>query len=270
VAAGVGLAVLVLVGVAFRPGGSSPGPPAGSAAVAAAVAAARVATIPASTFDAVGTNGALAVPERLHDQPDLVLRGLPEVFYDGADFCPYCAAERWALVAALSRFGTFSGLTSTSSGAHDVYPNTATFSFTGSRYTSRYVAFVGLEEYSNAIENGAYVRIARPSAAQSRLMATYETAPYAHGAGFPFVDVANRYLVPGGAVDPAVLAGHSFDAISRTLGDPASPIAHVVDGAANLFAAAICDATGRHPSDVCASPGVRSARARLAAERPLP
>ena len=29
----------------------------------------------------------------------------------GAEYCPYCAAQRWAMIVALSRFGTFSGLT---------------------------------------------------------------------------------------------------------------------------------------------------------------
>ena len=32
--------------------------------------------------------------------------GSPELFYYGAEYCPYCAAERWSVVIALSRFGT--------------------------------------------------------------------------------------------------------------------------------------------------------------------
>jgi hypothetical protein len=31
------------------------------------------------------------------------------VFFLGAQFCPFCAAERWALVGALERFGTLTG-----------------------------------------------------------------------------------------------------------------------------------------------------------------
>ena len=27
------------------------------------------------------------------------------VFFMGAEFCPFCAAERWAIVGALDRFG---------------------------------------------------------------------------------------------------------------------------------------------------------------------
>jgi hypothetical protein len=32
------------------------------------------------------------------------------MLYIGAEYCPYCAAERWPLVMALSKFGTFSNL----------------------------------------------------------------------------------------------------------------------------------------------------------------
>ena len=35
---------------------------------------------------------------------------LPVVFFYGAEFAPYAAAERWPLILALSRFGTFSQL----------------------------------------------------------------------------------------------------------------------------------------------------------------
>src|SRR5438876_6623085 len=36
--------------------------------------------------------------------------GKPVVLYVGAQYCPFCAAERWALVLALSRFGHWAGL----------------------------------------------------------------------------------------------------------------------------------------------------------------
>ncbi len=254
------------VGIAGEHDGSPPAARTGPAERAAAL----VAAIPDGTFDAVGTSGAATVPERLHGQPSLTIRGLPEVFYDGAEFCPYCAAERWAIVAALSRFGTFSGLGATASGAHDVFPGTESFRFAGSRYSSPYVAFVGLEEYSSSTVDGSYVRIARPSPAQSRLMATHERPPFASGGGFPFVDVANRYLLPGGAVDPSLLSGLSLDEIAVALSDPSGRVARSVDGAANLLAAAVCGATAGHPRAVCTSPGVRGAASRLASQRPLP
>ncbi len=36
--------------------------------------------------------------------------GKPEIFYYGAEYCPYCAAERWSLIMAMSRFGEYKDL----------------------------------------------------------------------------------------------------------------------------------------------------------------
>ena len=40
---------------------------------------------------------------------------VPEILYMGAEYCPYCAAQRWSTIIALSRFGKFSGLGNMSS-----------------------------------------------------------------------------------------------------------------------------------------------------------
>jgi hypothetical protein len=61
--------------------------------------------------------------------------GKPLVVYIGAEYCPFCAAQRWPLVVALSRFGTFSGLSVTRSASEDVFPDTATLSFHSASYT---------------------------------------------------------------------------------------------------------------------------------------
>src|ERR1700722_14197678 len=71
--------------------------------------------------------------------------GKPEIVYVGAEYCPYCAAERWALTAALSRFGTFSNLHYIHSSSTDVYPSTPTLTFYKSTYTSKYVDFQPVE-----------------------------------------------------------------------------------------------------------------------------
>ena len=59
---------------------------------------------------------------------------------------PYCATERWPLVVALSRFGTWNNLSASfSAPAPEVNPNTATVSFHGATYSSQYVSFTGYE-----------------------------------------------------------------------------------------------------------------------------
>src|ERR1022692_1312734 len=74
--------------------------------------------------------------------PLLVADRKPEVVFVGAQYCPYCAAERWALAVALSRFGAFSGLQLIRSSSTEVYPNTATLSFYRSSYSSKRLVFV--------------------------------------------------------------------------------------------------------------------------------
>src|SRR5215831_9668816 len=67
----------------------------------------NITTVPASTLNSVGLgtvpSGAISA---ISDKP-LTSNGKPEMLYIGAEFCPYCAAERWAMAVALSRFGTF-------------------------------------------------------------------------------------------------------------------------------------------------------------------
>ena len=49
----------------------------------------------------------------------------------GAEFCPFCAAERWPLIVALSRFGRFTTLHNMQSAQLSVFPAIQTFSFVG-------------------------------------------------------------------------------------------------------------------------------------------
>src|SRR5713226_5526196 len=71
--------------------------------------------------------------------------GKPEVFFYGAEWCPLCAAERWGVAVAMSRFGTFHSLRETTSASDDNYPNTSTLTFYKSGYTSSYIDFVPVE-----------------------------------------------------------------------------------------------------------------------------
>ncbi len=45
----------------------------------------------------------------------------PVLLYVGALYCPYCAAERWGIVSALRRFGSFTSLQTMRSPALDGY-----------------------------------------------------------------------------------------------------------------------------------------------------
>src|SRR6202012_1289098 len=91
----------------------------------------KATTVSLSAFDAVGVGSTSAFPVSAAGASPLTVNGFPRIFYAGAEYCPFCAAERWAVVLALSRFGTWTGLGETRSSPGDQFPRTATFTFDG-------------------------------------------------------------------------------------------------------------------------------------------
>ena len=187
----------------------------------------HVTSVPWSVLTRVGvgsnTDASKPLPGPVLTDP----RGRPHIIWVGAEYCPYCAAERWPLIQALSHFGTFSGLRTVGSaavtpdGAPEVHPNTQSFSFHGSTYTSDYVSFESVEEETNTFKP-----LDTPTPALQHLVDTYSAPPYVEDAGaIPFVDFANTYLLSGVSYDAGVLQGHSRDDIAAALSDPTNPIA---------------------------------------------
>jgi hypothetical protein len=198
-------------------------------------------------LDAVGTGSANNLIKKVSGTPLTGPSGQPEVFYYGAEYCPFCAAERWPMIIALSRFGTFSGLNTTSSSSTDVDPNTPTFTFRGATYTSQYVDFVSVERYDrnqNPLQS--------PTAAEQSLVNQYDSA------GIPFVDFGNRYAFSGAMYMPNVLTGMSWSAVADSLAQPSSPQAKAILGSANLITAAVCKLTADQPATVCSSSTIQS------------
>jgi thiol-disulfide isomerase/thioredoxin len=205
----------------------------------------EITTIDPTILAAVGTGSGQvqAPPPKVSGSPPLLVgsNGKPEVFYYGAEFCPYCAAERWAMIVALSRFGTFQNLRQESSSSTDVYPSTPTLSFYHSSYSSTYLDFVPVEGQSYE-----GVTLQQPTADQQQLIATYDS-----GGGFPFVDIANRYAYSGASYNPQVLSGLDWQGVASALSDPQSPVAQAILGTANYLTAAICQVTNQQPASVC-------------------
>ena len=219
-------------------------------------------SVPAGTLDSVGNPASIVPPSRAGGSGG-ILRGAdgkPLITYVGAEYCPYCAAERWALAVALSRFGTFSHLSATHSASGDVYPNTQTLSFYGSSYTSPYLDFQPVEEATNQPVGSTYQTLQTPTAAQSSLLSTYDSA-----GTIPFLDIGNRFVVNGASYSPQVLQGLSRAQIAAALSDPSSPVAEAIDGTANNITAAICSVTGNQPSSVCGSPAISAIAKKIGA-----
>ncbi len=230
---------------------------------------AELAKVPASVFDTVGATApdtTLAAPAVLSGQPPLQSAGKPEVLYVGAEYCPFCGAERWPLIVALSRFGRFTGLKNMQSAPLSVFPGTQTFSFVGAGYASRYLAFSGVELYSDAVNaRGSFARIDTLTPIQTLAVARYGGRPAAGAASgtYPFVDIGNRMVATTSAFSPAVLVKQSQAAIAGGLSQADNPITQAVVASANQLTAGMCAVTRQQPATVCTSRGVRDAAASL-------
>jgi uncharacterized membrane protein (DUF485 family) len=254
--------VLVAVKLAAKP---APAPVAAANPAPSEVANA-VTAVPASVLNTVGLGKVDTLPKPISGQPALTADGKPLVVYIGAEYCPYCAAQRWGVAVALARFGSFTNLGTTTSAADDAFPNTATLDFHGTGYTSQYLSFQGVETQTNVKSGSGYGQLDTPTAQQSQLMATYDAPPYvsSDAAGsIPFIDIANKFVLSGASISPSVLAGKNAIDIATALKDPTSPIAQAIDGAANAFTAAFCEATGGQPGDVCTGAGVTAYTSKL-------
>ena len=218
---------------------SSPPAAAGHESAAAAAVVRQVTTVPAAVLARASSGQAATALEPVKAAgPPLTVGGKPAIVFVGEESCPFCAAERWSLIVALSHFGTWTNLGSTTSSATDVYPNTATFSFRTASYHSTQLTLRTTELTDNAGHP-----LQPQTALDSRLIGTYDVPPYVNSAdqsgAVPFLDIANRYVLAGAQYNPQVLAGLTSAQIASQLRNPASPVAQAIDGSANVIIAAI-------------------------------
>jgi hypothetical protein len=238
---------------------------------------AQLASVPESVFNTVGTTSTVAPvtpPIVISGQKALTFTSatgmsMPGVFFYGAEYCPHCAAERWALVVALDRFGTFKNLGDMTSSATDQPPSIPTFTFSKAKYTSPYFVFRPLEGYSNQVNSAgtAYATLQTPTPAEQKLITTYDSSKYLSGlqsgyAAFPFVDIGNKILSEE-SFPASFLQGFTRDQIAAGLKDPKNPITQAIVASANYLSASICSVDGQQPASVCTSKAVSSAAKAL-------
>ena len=232
---------------------------------ASASVVAAVTGVPTAVWQNVGI-GTAALPTKIAG-PALTTAGKPLIVYIGAEFCPFCAGERWAVINALARFGTWFRLGATSSASQDKYPNTATFSFHGASYASPYLTFQGVETTTNqAASGGGWQPLENPTQAQSALQKQYGTDSSGNQS-IPFIDLGNRYRILGASYDPVVLQGSSRDEIAANLTDPDNAATKGILGSANAITAAICTTTNGQPSLVCSNPTIQKIQGELTAAK---
>ncbi|HLH99187.1 MAG TPA: DUF929 family protein [Acidimicrobiales bacterium] len=166
--------------------------------------------------------------------------GKPDVLYIGAEFCPYCAAERWALAIALSKFGTFRHLRTIHSARDDGYLPTLTFY--GSTYTSRYLTFTPIED-----ETDTQAPLEKPNAAQQKLWNTYTPN------NFPFVDLGGKAVITAAGYNGTLLSGKTPQQAIDQISDGSSTLASNVDATAGAIVSYLCRLTGNQPAGVCSA-----------------
>jgi len=247
---GITVALLVVLGIIIAAvvHKSSNSPQAGASTGTLPASVQDNLTVPASVLAQVGigSSGTSALTARSGSL--LTSGGKPEMLYVGAEWCPYCAAERWAMAVALSRFGTFSPLKGIHSSSTDVYPNTATLTYYRATYTSHYLVFTPVE---NEDVNRNLLQSLTP--AQKAIW---------KNSGYPFIDFGNKFIAST-TYNPGVLQGLTWSQIAADLHNPSSPVAQGADGSANLFTAAICKITGNQPTSVCNAAPVSALKGQI-------
>jgi uncharacterized protein DUF929 len=220
----------------------------------------QVAGVPLARALAVGAGTATSL--RQIQGPFLRAKGKPLMLYVGAEFCSYCAAERWAIVNALSRFGTFAKLGLTASTTDDTFPATPSFSFHGSSYQSRFVTLQTVELSGNTRDvTGSFPKLETVTKEQQNIAASLDRPPYAPERGsIPFMVIAGRFVLFSSQYQPGALQGLDAPQVAKALGNGSSPPARGILGAANWLTASLCEVTGGKPAAACTPKAIKALR----------
>jgi uncharacterized protein DUF929 len=242
------VAVLVIVKVAG--GGSGSGtvdqasPPAGTPIPAATLA--KLQSVPISTLAGASTSGVVTTPQSVND-PALVADGKPELLYIGAEFCPHCAAERWPLYVALSKFGTFSPQPGRIHSANED-GDVPTLTFYGTTYSSPYLTFTPVEVTTNKPQGNGYAPLQTPTQAQLTL---WEDT---NGGTFPFVDIGGKKVLPSAQYLFTPLENLPFSTVAAQVGNNSTTIGANIDASAAQLITTICGSLSNHkPAAVCSA-----------------
>jgi thiol-disulfide isomerase/thioredoxin len=261
--AAVLVTVVLLVGLFFLLAHNQQGSSGGTSTASPSVLQ-DVTNVSPTVISKVGTGGLAvplkALPSGTPPLTTLTNSGKPEFLYVGAEYCPYCAAERWSIIVALSRFGTFSNLhLTTSADAPEDFPDTPTFTFYKSTYTSPYLSFVPVETLDR--QENTLQTLTR---AEQQIFDKYNTAPYTQNPGsIPFLNIGNQYVQIGSGYLPSVLANETSNSIATALSNPNSPVTQAIVGNANYLTAAICKMANNQPANVCTAAPIPQIEAQL-------
>jgi Domain of unknown function (DUF929) len=199
--------------------------------------------------------GQAAPPQKLpYTAPKLSSAGHPEVMFVCAEYWSQCAAERWAFVMALSKFGTFSNLLGTTSSTREADPGTPTFSFYGATYVSKYLTLV-----TDELETNKYNPLAReypllqfPTRPEMKLISTWDVAPYTTTPGsIPFAYIGGKFLITSAQYDASAISQMNFQTAVGIMTSGNSTVSKQAEAAAGYLVGDFCALTHDQPEAVC-------------------
>jgi len=177
------------------------------------------------------------------------------VFFMGAEYCPYCAAERWAIVRSLQKFGQWDGLKQTISAARDEpFLNLPTYDFTKATYTSPHIEFVARE-----IQDREFKPLDKILKTEEKLLRKFNPKKE-----IPFLLIGGRYAQIGSGFTPKIFIGHTFRQTETELKKAESEIRKTIDEEANIISALLC--VSGLPPELCKETGTAELVAQVNAK----
>ena len=175
------------------------------------------------------------------------------VFFMGAGFCPFCAAERWAIFNALSNFGKWEGVIEGISAGHDEkYLNVPTLNFARAKYTSDYVEFIGRETADRNFEP-----LQDLNEKDYEILDTFNPDQI-----IPFLLIDGQFMQVGSGYSPAILEGMNNEKVKVELENPVSVVGKAIRTEIDNITALICKSISGK-ADACSLDGIKSLTAKI-------
>lgn len=182
------------------------------------------------------------------NEPMKRISGKSLIFFMGAGFCPFCAAERWTIVNALSNFGKWEGLVETTSADHDEkYLNIPTISFTHAKFESDHVEFVGRETADRNFEP-----LQELGEKDFEIVDTFNPDQI-----IPFLLIDGQFMQIGSGYSPKFLEGMDHAKVRFELANPVSPVGKAIRTEIDIITALVCKSIGGK-ANVCNSDNIKS------------
>lgn len=188
--------------------------------------------------------------KKVSDTP-VTLENKPYFLYVGAQFCPFCAAERWSIVKALSNFGTWSGLgPDTSADEEAGFSRIPTYNFVNAKYESQYISYAHKE---TADRNGKPIPGQELTDFEKKWFNQYDPR-----GGVPFLFVSGKYVQLSSGYSPGLLSGKTYDQVKADVDSNNANVTYVaaINKEADILTAYLCKATNNQPSNVCNDPKI--------------